>query len=271
MSEAEEQQEVEGVSWEHELEDDALAEAQAKIENEFGADFEEMDPGMKGIAQRNNLPFYTDVEDTMEFLGEEVEISIERSGGLNTVEFWVDDPEMMEAVDHYFEKYTSSNGGEAMLEPYVYEEVKDTKVRDLLADFSEHFQMKGPERRPGNGQPRIHPVRREHMEDEHLGEMEYGREDELVLQEPEENEAECGEVEEAEYTGREGYIPGDAQFQIEGLDVEEEPVDHEVDGRLSIKPLSRETGFYDLKLKSEDQRSLTYLINRAARTLEGER
>lgn len=268
MSEAREEQEVEGVSWEHELEDDALAEAQTKMEKEFGADFEDMDPGMKGISRRNNQPFYTEVEGTVEFLGEEIEISIERSGGLNTVEFWVDDPEMMEAVDMYFDRYTASNGGEAMLEPYEYEEVKDTQVRELLSDFSRHFDMKGPERRPGNGQPRIYPVRREHMNEDHLNELDHGDDDELVLQETESTGATGREIEEATYTGREGYIPGDAQFLIEGLDVEEEPVDHEVDGRLTIKPTKRETGLYDLKLKSEEQRSLTYLINRAAKTLE---
>lgn len=269
MSRTEEEQEVEGVSWERELEDDALAEAQAKLENEFGADFEEVDHGQKGFAQRNNLPFYTDVEDTVKFLGQEIEVSIEREGGLNTVEFWVDDVELMEAFDMYLDKYTSSNGGEAMLEPYEYEEVKDTDVRELLVDFSNHFTLEGPERRPGNGQPRIYPIRREHMDDDYFSESQHGTDGQEVkleqMLEAEEEETVRGEVTEQEYTGNEGYIPGDAQFHVSEPETE---LDFELEGRVSIKPVKRETGQYDVKLKSEDRRSLTYLINRAARTLE---
>lgn len=266
MSESETHEDVEGVTWEHELEDDALAEAQAKIENEFGNNFEELDPGMKGFAKRNNLPFYTGVEGSIEFLGEEVEISVERNGGLNTVEFWVDDPEMMEALDLYFEKYTSSNGDEAFLEPYKYEEVKDTTVRDLLTDFSRHFEMKGPVRRPGNGQPRIYPIRREHMDEDHLGELDYG-EEEILLQETSEKDTERGKTPEAEYNGREGYIPGDAQFRIEEIDTETD-LNTEINGKVSITPVKRETGLYNLKLHSDSQEALTYLINRAAKNIE---
>lgn len=45
-------------------------------------------------------------------------------------------------------------------------------------------------------------------------------------------------------------------------------LDCESERELSIKPVKRETGFYDVKLKSEDRDALTYLINRAARTLK---
>lgn len=68
MSETEEDQEREGVSYERELQDDVFAEAQAKIENEFGSDFEDMNPETKGIARRNSVPFYTDPERYMRFL-----------------------------------------------------------------------------------------------------------------------------------------------------------------------------------------------------------
>jgi hypothetical protein len=88
MSGTEEEQEVEGVSCERELEDDALAEAQAELENEFGADFEDLDHGQKGFAQRNNLPFYTDVEDTVKFLEQEIPYLPDQQGSQNPGITW---------------------------------------------------------------------------------------------------------------------------------------------------------------------------------------
>lgn len=260
MSEAESEEEVDGIVWERELEDDSLAEAQERLEQQFGVDFEASDHGEKGFSRESSLPFYTDVEDTIEFFGKEVEISIERSGGLNTVEFWADDLDIMEAVDMYFEKYTASNGGEPMLEPYKYKEVRDTEVLSLLSDFSDNFTLYGPQERPGNGQPRIYPVRRAHMDDEILTE-----DDTVVLgQVQEEEDVERGEVTEASYDGSEGYVPGDAQFEV----TDPEELDEDIEGKISVSPVKRETGLYKVKLLSEEEKSLTYLINQAAKTLE---
>ena len=260
MSEAEKQQGPEGLTWEQELEDQALAEAQEKLEDEFDTDFEDIDHEKKGFSRTDNQPFYTEVEDTIEFMGAEVELSITREGGLNTVEYWVDDQDMMEALDMFFEKYTASNGGETMLEPYKYKEIKDTEVLDLLDDFSDHFQLMGPQKRPGNGQPREYPIRRTHMEEN------YGPEEseEVLLTAEDEQETERGDLTEAFYNGKEGYIPGDALFQVS----DPEEVDEGIEGELSISPMKRETGMYNVKLKAEEKKSLTYLINQAAKTLE---
>ena len=268
MAEAENKEEFEGLRWSHDLEDDALAEAQARLQNEFDTDFEDKNYSQKGFAKSNHLPFYTGFEDSIEFMDNDVEISVDRSEEMNTVEFWVDDIEVMENMDEFFEEYTSSNGGEIAIEPYLYEDVQDTEVRDLLADFSTHFELEGPERRPGKGQARKYAIRRENLENDYLQMINEDAENDSSV-DPDQRVIINGENDGSEsstnYTGQEAYIPGDAQFQVSDPDTEEEI---DIEGEISIKPNKRTTGLYTVKLKSGDEGSLTYLINRAGRTLE---
>jgi len=164
MSESEDQHNFEGISWEKELEDDSLAVLQEKIRNEFGTDFETLDYDAKGFSKQNSLPFYSDLEGEIDFSGETFNIEIQRDGGINEFEFWADDLEALELLDSYLEDYTASNNGEEILEPYKYREIMDTKVLELLDVLDRRFEMQGPHRRPGNGQPRTYQVRREHLE-----------------------------------------------------------------------------------------------------------
>lgn len=250
MSESSEPEEVEGLSWEKELEDDSLAEAQQKLENEFGIDFEELDHGLKGFSKENGFPFYTEVDDGVEFMGEEVHVSIERDGGLNSFSFWADDIQVMERLDEYLQDFTASNSGEAFIEPYRYRNVRDTEVVELLMDLNQHFQLDGPQRRPGKGQPRIYPIRRSHVPDEGLESM-----PQFIGESP-------------EYVGEPGYVPGDARFEL-FLEEDEVPeLDGEFNAELSVKPRKAIAGRYDVALDAETMAEQTYLIEKAAETIE---
>lgn len=259
MSESETEQEVEGISWEYTLEDRSLAEAQRKLELEFGVDFEGVNHGEKGLISENGLPFYAEVDDTVTVFGEEVDISVERDNGLNTVSLWVDDPEVMDNIDEYFEQFTDSNDGEPMVEPYKFRGRADTDVLKLLVDFTDHFSMEGPTARPGNGQVREAPIRRENMSREFgIGEL-----GETVLEDGEE---------EPNYTGREVYIPGDSEFDVLGIQ-EDRPEylldgDFNVSGKIRISPVNMDSGVYRIEVDGDDKESQNYMINRAARTLD---
>ncbi len=259
MSESEKKEDFEGISWEKELEDDSLATVQEKIRNEFGTDFENLDYDSKGFSKRNSLPFYSDLEGEINFNGKVYHIDIERSGGLNQFEFWTDDSEALEIMDTFLEEHAASNGGEEMLEPYKYEQIRDTKVLELLDVFDRRFEIRGPERRPGNGQPRIYPVRREHLDDS--GDYLHSESETThVLGELEEDE----ELENGQYGDETNYVPGDARFFLE---LEDEDMDIEVSGEICIKPEKREKGKYGISLSAEDRTSLQYLINIAEDTL----
>ena len=275
MSEAEEEQETEGIPWERELEDDSLAEAQARLETEFGADFEESDYELKGFARENSLPFYTDVSDNIELNGEEVDLTVERNGGLNKVEFWADDREVMETMDSFFEDYEASHGGEVSVEPYKFDNVQDIDLLDFLVDVTHHFEIEGPYRRPGNGQPRIHPVRRPNISETDDNTIIIGEEDISYSEEGQEGE----EIEEdlpediVTYQGDELFVPGDAELHVVGIreeDGSEPDYIREVDdiGRISIKPEKRSKDRYRVSVKSENPDSLNYLIERSRDKLE---
>lgn len=255
MSESEGKQDFEGVKWEKELEDDSLATVQEKMRNEFEIDFEELDYNQKGFSKRNSLPFYSDLEGEIEFNRENYQIEIERSGGLNTFEFWTDDSDSLEIMDSFLEEHAASNGGEEMLEPYKYGEIHDTEVIELLDQFDQRLEVLGPERRPGNGQPRIYPVRREHLDDSDDS-LDNDSETIPVIGELEEDAENKG------YSEEQGYVPGDARFFLEQ---EEENI--EISGEIRIKPEKRETGKYKINLRAEDRQSLDYLINIAEETL----
>lgn len=273
MSGAEEEHETEGIPWERELEDDSLAEAQARLETEFGAEFEESDHELKGFARENSMPFYTGVSDTIDFKGEEVELTVEREGGLNKVEFWTDNHEVMETMDNFFEDYEASHGGEVSVEPYKFNNVKDVELLDFLVDVTHYFEVEGPYRRPGNGQPRIHPVRRPNISetddntiiigDEHASD---GYNDDQESGEPLEDDI-------VTYQGDELFVPGDAELHVVGLREEDESKPDyisELDdiGKISIRPEKRSKDSYRVSVKSEDPDSLNYLIERSRDTLE---
>jgi hypothetical protein len=256
MSESVERNDFEGIRWEKELEDDSLAIVQEKIRNEFGTDFETLDYDLKGFSKENSLPFYSDLEGEIRFNGDQYEIEIERSGGLNEFEFWTDDPQALELLDAFLEEHAASNGGDEMLEPYKYEQIRDVDVNELLDVFSQRFKVRGPERRPGNGQPRTYPVRREHLDnsDDYL----HKESDETLTL------GDAEDIDEENYSDTQEFVPGDARFILEH---DEEKSDIEVEGEVTIKPEKREKGKYRISLVGEDRVSLQYLINIAEDTL----
>lgn len=256
MSESVERKDFEGISWEKELEDDSLAIVQEKIRNEFGTDFETLDYDSKGFSKRNSLPFYSDLEGEIRFNGDQYNIGIERSGGLNEFEFWTDDPQALELLDAFLEEHAASNGGEEMLEPYKYEQIPDVDVNELLDVFNQRFNVRGPERRPGNGQPRTYPVRREHLDNS----------DDYLHKESDETSilGDAEDIDEENYSDTQEFVPGDARFFLE---YDEEKLDIKVKGEVTIKPEKREKGKYGISLVGEDRVSLQYLINIAEETL----
>lgn len=244
-----------GIKWDQELEDDSLATLQRRLEVEFEADFESSQYEQKGFSKQTGLPFYTDCGQTIRFNNKEVVIGVERTEDANSLEFWVDDSETMELFDEFVGMHAIAQDEGPVFEPYRYRRKSGAEVRDLLVSFSDHFQLEGPERRPGNGKVRLHPLKQENIvsEDKYL----YGD----TVQQINENSG-------AVYTGNEMYIPGDAQFQIEGLQ-EQDPADLEITGELRIKPKSkRKNGIYNIEIEADEEHSLMYLINHASSVIE---
>lgn len=247
-TEGEEEESFEGISWERELEDDALAEAQTRLEKEFGITFEETNYGQKGFSREKSLPFYTEIKDTVSFMDVEVEIGIERDGEANTVNFWTDDLEAMERLDQYLNNF-SNGDGEVEIHPYEYRRVRDTRVKDFILEINRNFNMDGPMRRPGNGSPEMYPVR--------MPSSDYGDEENVT--------AIVGNV--PEYVAMPGFIPGDARFELtleEGTD--DAPDD--LEAFIDIKPRKTATGLYDILIGSEDPASQLYVVDTASGALE---
>lgn len=257
MAKSEEKEEdFDGIKWEEELEDDTLATVQRKLENEFNADFENSDFDKKGFSS-DAIPFYTGLSETFEFWNdretEEIDLSIQREGEMNTVEYWADDGAVMESFQDYLTEHSKSSKGQ-MLEPYKIKRVSDVEVLRLLGSMEQRFDMEGPERNPGNGETRIYPVMLENLDNE-----------DSTPTVPD-GEVTIEEEDESDYAGQVYFLPGDAKFQLEG----ETPESFEVDGEISIRPQKRERGLYKIEINAEDRQSMLYLAQYADNHLRTE-
>lgn len=174
--------------------------------------------GREGVAKVNTEKYVTDFDESFEFRGATIELSVERDGGLNTLEYWSDDPDVLEEFDEFFQERVRSVEQQPYLEPYKFEDVTSDEVAELISVYTDEFEMEGPLPRATNGQPRMHMLRVTDLDDS----SEY-RED----------------VEEDQSISAQHRIPGDAKYVIEGLEVSGE---EEVKGELEIRPQKHDLG-----------------------------
>ena len=237
------------IEWSEKVEDHTLAVLEGDIEDDPASDLDDLTDldGDQGVAKNNNLPYVTDFEAEFDFEGAKVEVSVERSGGLNTIEYWSEDPHVMAAFRNYIEERMKTVEQQPLLEAYKFEDVKSNEVQELIQVYENEFEIEGPLPRGSNGHPRMHMVRVEDME-----QNDYEQSDE-----------------EAERINATDQIPGDAKYVIDGL---ANPGEFDVEGVLEIRPQKHDTGLYTVKVDGDgDADSQAYMINTSLRVLDPER
>jgi hypothetical protein len=234
------------ISWEQEVEDRTLVTLQRDLEKDPESGFDRNDlEGTKGKLKGEPGEFVTEFEEEFEIGGHEVYISVERQGGLNSLEYWSESPDLMEVFDEYVEERKVETEQDPILEPYKFDDVPSNEVAELVSLYYEEFETTGPLARGSNGEPRMHMQRVTDIEDSN----EYRRDEE---QQPSLN--------------KHHTFPGDAEIAVEGI--EDEIGDEEVSGVLRISPQKRERGLYTVSLDGDSPESQAYLVNTALRVLE---
>ena len=218
---------------------------EGEIEEEEDIDFESFD-GRTGVAKTNTEKYVTDFDEEFDFGDGSIEVSDEREGSFNTLEYWSDDPEVMDEFRSYVESHIRSVEQQPHLEPYKFEDVRSDEVAELLTVFEQEFEMDGPLPSGSNGQPRMHMQRVTDLNDEN----EY-RED---------TDEETG-------ISAQHRIPGDAKYVIEGFNDEVAGAET-VEGSLTIRPQKREVGRYTVKFSSEDADSVAYMVNTSLKAID---
>lgn len=237
------------IEWSEQVEDHTLAVLEGDLEVEHGVDVDGFD-GVRGVAKTNTESYVTDFEEDFEFEDGVLEVSVERDGGLNMVEYWSEDPEVMESFRQYVDQHVRDVEQQPMLEPYMFEDVRSDEVAELVNVFEQEFEMDGPLPRGSNGQPRIHLQRISDLRDEN----DY-RDD----------------AEEKSVTAQHSF-PGDARYEIEGLDPDTAGnYSFEMDGTLEIRPQKHDVGRYTVKFSSEDEEALAYMVNTSTRAIDADR
>ena len=248
LDEAPEEVSDDVIEWSEKLEDRTLAVLEGDIEDDPASsvdDISELD-GTEGVAKINSERYVTDFEVEIDFEGAVIELSVERSGGLNKLEYWSEDPHVMAAFDTYIQDRVRSVEQQPMLESYSFEDVRSDEVQELIEIYENEFELSGPLPRGSNGQPRMHILRVEDVGNEN----DYKHSDE-----------------EPAITATD-KIPGDAEYVVEGL---ANPGREDVEGRMEIKPQKHDTGLYTVTFISEDAESQAYMINTSLRAIEAER
>ena len=233
------------IRWSEKVEDHTLAVLEGDIEDEEDVDFESFD-GRTGVAEANTERYVTDFDEEFDFADGSIEVSVERDGGLNTVEYWSEDPDVMGEFRDYLEKRVRSVEQQPMLEPYKFEDVRSDEVAKLVAAFDQEFVMDGPLPRGSNGQPRMHLQRVTDVSDENEYREDSGEETGISAQHK---------------------IPGDAEYVIEGFE-DEVAGDEEIEGSFTIRPQKREVGRYTVKFRSEDADSMAYMVNASLKAID---
>lgn len=241
--EEEELEENDVIKWDEKLEDHTLAVLEGDLEEDPKADIESFE-GTEGVAKVNTEKYVTDFEEAFEFQGSTLEISVDRDGGLNTIEYWSDDPGVMAAFDEYLQDRIISEEQQPMLEPYKFEDVDSAEVAELVNVFDQEFEMEGPLPRGSNGQPRMHMLRVTDLNDD--SEYKHNTNDE-------------------NHVNPQDKIPGDAEYIIEGVD---NPEDMVVEGVLQIRPQKHDLGLYTVTFNGEDAESQAYMVNTSLRAID---
>lgn len=233
------------IPWEQEVEDRTLATLQRDLEEDPESEFnrDELE-GRKGKAGEEPEEFVTGFEEEFEIGGHEVYISVERQGGLNSIEYWSENPDVMEVFDDYVEERKVGTEQDPILEPYKFDDVPSDEVAELVTLYYEEFETSGPLPRGSNGEARMHMQRVTDIDDS----SEYRRDGEE--QQPSLNEHHT--------------FPGDAEIAVDGL----EQGDEEVSGVLRISPQKRDRGLYTVSLDGESPEAQAYLVNTALKVLE---
>lgn len=243
-----EEDEKDVIEWSKEIEDRTLAVLEGDLEEnpETGLDRDELD-GSEGVAKANTEKYVTDFDYEFEFGEGTVELTVEREGGLNNLSYWSDDPEVLDRFDEFVAERVRTVEHQPFLEPYRFKDVSSVEVAELVAVYKDEFIVNGPLPRGSNGQPRIHMQR--------------------VMDLNNSNEYKHGD-EEVESLNPGHKIPGDAKYNIEGL----ENGDRDVEGELEIKPQKRDLGLYTVEFSGSDVDSQAYLVNTALKAVDpGER
>lgn len=230
------------IKWGEKLEDHTLAVLEGDLEEDTDTSIESFE-GVEGVAKVNTKKYVTDFEKEFDFQGSNIEISVERNGGLNTVEYWSDNPETMAAFNDYLEDRIKSVEQQPLLEPYKFKDVTSGEIAELVEVCGQEFEIEGPLPRASNGQPRMHMVRVTDLNNGSKYKHDSGNEDSINSQH---------------------QIPGDAEYIIEGLD---NPADIEVEGVLQIRPQKHDLGLYTVTFNGEDAESQAYMINTSLRAI----
>jgi|GEM_PF-1596040 len=251
LDKSQEREENDGViEWSEKLEDHTLAVLESDIQDDPASSVDDMSVfgGREGVAKVNNESYVTDFDAEIDFEGAVISLSVERSGGLNKIEYWSDNPEVMAAFDTYIQDRVKSVEQQPMLGTYRFQGVKSNEIRELVEIVENEFEFDGPLPRSSNGQPRVNMVRVEDV----LGD---------------ENDYKHTDDEELVITA-DDQIPEDAKYVIGGLS---NPSPHDVEGVLEIKPQKHDLGLYTVKFKGEDAESQAYMINTSLRAIDAER
>lgn len=250
-SQDEEEIDVEGsgepevIEWEEKVEEHTLAVLEGDLEDEHGVEVDDFD-GVEGVAQKNTERYITDFEEEFNFMFGKVELSVEREGGLNTLSYWSEDPQVMDDFRSFVEERVRDVEQQPYLEPYKFKEVRSDEVMELVRVFEDEFELSGPLPRGSNGQPRMHLPR--------VTDIDEGSEYKH-------------ESSEQGISGEQRF-PGDAEYVIEGFDPDAGDYGFEIEGSLEIRPQKHENGKYVVEFISEDEESLAYMVNTSLRAVD---
>ncbi|EGQ43426.1 MAG: hypothetical protein J07AB43_14170 [Candidatus Nanosalina sp. J07AB43] len=243
-----EEDEKDVIEWSKELEDRTLAVLEGDLEEnpETDLDRDELD-GREGVAKANTEEYVTDFEYEFVFGDGTVELSVERSGGLNNLRYWSDDPEVLDDFDEFVAERVKTVEHQPYLEPYRFKDVDSLEVAELVAAYKDEFVLDGPLPRDSNGQPRMHMQRIMDINKS----KDYKHSDEEV-----------------ESLNPGHKIPGDAKYEVKHL----ENGDKDVEGEVRIKPQKRDLGLYTVEFSGVNADSQAYLVNTALKAIDpGER
>jgi len=233
------------IEWSENVEDHTLAVLEGDLEEDPDADVELSDlDGREGVAKANTERYVTDFQEEFEFRGSTVYLNVERSDGLNTVEYWSDDPGVLDDFDEFLEQRVRDVEQQPYLEPYKFENVPSDEIAELVTVYRDEFDLEGPLPRGRNGQPRMHMQRVTDIRDT----SEYRKDS---------NEDEKG-------LNAQHRIPGDAKYVIEGV----ENGDKQVEGKLVIRPQKHDLGLYTVKFDGENAESQAYMVNTGLKAID---
>lgn len=234
----EEVEDPEPVMWTEVMDTGELAFVQQRLEADHGIDMED-EAGKKGASRKIGRTFYTDLETEVQVGDAELTITLE---GEDEVEmgYFSDDVEMLSSFQDYLENTLEEfrgdgvEGDEMMLEPYKFRDLDGAELLYVTRSLRQEERVEGPESRPAKGQVREYPIRVENLD--------MDEEDSYIMQ---------GDT-----------VVGDGRYQVKDLEFRgtQGPVTG-AEGQISVRPVKNEDGLYNLKVRSQDEDALGYLVN----------